>query len=415
MAPGSPPDTTPELVVVKVGSSSLRGHDGLLDRGMVTSLGDQLATLRESGSGVVLVSSGAVSAGMGLLGLATRPSDRERLQACAAVGQAALINAYQDVFAARGLSAAQVLLTQDDFVARGRYLNARRTLRRLLTLDTIPIINENDAIAFDELAYGDNDHLAALVASMLHADLLVLLSDVAGLHDAPPDTPGSRVIRTVADMAELDGLDIGGTGSAFGSGGMRTKVESARVVTASGGAVVIADATRPKVLRDVVAGREVGTYFAARRRQGDARRLWIGFALRVRGRLVVDAGAITALTNRGRSLLAVGVTSVEGDFGVGSCVSIVGVGGREVARGLVGLDADDLRRVLGHTTDQARQALGSDRVGVVVHRDQLFVFPEHRGPDPGGSGDRGPSGPGVASAGAANPRGRSPRGPASLG
>jgi len=367
----------PGLVVVKVGSSSLRGEDGLLDRAMVASLGHQLAAVRASGSAVVLVSSGAVSAGMGLLGLADRPTDRERLQACAAVGQAELINAWQQAFAEHGLSAAQVLLTQDDFVARGRYLNARQTLTRLLSLATIPVINENDAITFDELAYGDNDHLAALVASMLHADLLVLLSDVDGVYDAPPNEPGATVVPTVADVADLDLDRIGGTGSAFGSGGMRTKVESAQVVTASGGAVVIANASRPDVVGDAVAGRDVGTRFAARDRS-DARRLWIGFALRVRGRLVVDAGAVGALTGRGRSLLAVGVTTVEGDFPAGACVAIDGPDGTEVARGLTTLAADDLRRVVGHTTADARRALGSDRVREVVHRDHLFVLPHHR-------------------------------------
>ncbi len=368
----------PDLVVVKVGSSSLRGDDGLLDRAMVASLGHQLAAVRAAGTGVVLVSSGAVSAGMGLLGLATRPTDRERLQACAAVGQAELINAWQQAFADHGLSAAQVLLTQDDFVARGRYLNARQTLTRLLSLATIPVINENDAITFDELAYGDNDHLAALVASMLDADLLVLLSDVDGLYDAPPTAAGATVIPAVADVAALDLARIGGTGSAFGSGGMRTKVESAQVVTASGGAVVIANASRPDVIGDAVAGRDVGTRFAARERSVDARRLWIGFALRVRGRLAVDAGAVAALTARGRSLLAVGVTAVDDDFPAGACVAIDGPDGVEVARGLVTLAADDLRRIVGHTTADARRALGSDRIREVVHRDHLFVLPRHR-------------------------------------
>ncbi len=368
----------PGLVVVKVGSSSLRGPDGLLDRTTVARLGHQLARVRSGGSRVVLVSSGAVSAGMGLLGLHRRPDERELLQACAAVGQAELINAYQQVFDDHRLSAAQVLLTQDDFVGRGRYLNARRTLRRLLELDTIPVINENDTIAFDELAYGDNDHLAALVASMLHADLLVVLSDVDGLHDAPPSQPGARVIPRVDDPAALDDALVGGTGSHVGSGGMRTKVDSAQVVTASGGAVVIANAARPDVVVDAVAGKPVGTLFPARPRASDARRLWIGFALRVRGRVTVDAGAVEALTRRGTSLLPVGVVEVDGDFPAGSCVEIVGPDGDPVARGLVTVGAEELRTIAGRSTAQAREALGAARVREVVHRDQLFVLPAHR-------------------------------------
>ncbi len=369
----------PELVVVKVGSSSLRGDDGLLDRDAVARLGEQLATVRADGTAVVLVSSGAVSAGMGLLGLAARPTEREALQSCAAVGQAELINAWQKSFARHGLSAAQVLLTQDDFVGRGRYLGARRTLRHLLTLDTIPVINENDTIAFDELAYGDNDHLAALVASMLHADLLLLLSDVDGLHDAPPGTPGATVIPEVASLADLDRALIGGTGSHVGSGGMRTKVDSAQVVTASGGAVVIANAQRHDVVRDAVAGRSVGTRFPARERSGDARRLWIGFALRVRGRLVVDDGAVAALSRGGRSLLAVGVTDVHGDFVAGSCVAVDALDGSPVARGLSAFGSEDLRRIAGRSTADAERTLGITPVREVVHRDHLFVLPRARG------------------------------------
>ncbi|MBY5162244.1 glutamate 5-kinase [Salsipaludibacter albus] len=368
----------PGLVVVKVGSSSLRGPDGLLDRSVVARLGHQLARVRADGSRVVLVSSGAVSAGMGLLGLHHRPRERELLQACAAVGQAELINAYQHVFDDHGLSAAQVLLTQDDFVGRGRYLGARRTLRRLLELETIPVINENDTIAFDELAYGDNDHLAALVASMLHADLLVVLSDVDGVHDAPPGRPGARVIPRIDDPATLDDVLVGGTGSHVGSGGMRTKVDSAQVVTSSGGAVVIANAARPDVVVDAVAGRSVGTLFPARPRASDARRLWIGFALRIRGRVVVDAGAVEALTRRGTSLLPVGVVDVDGDFVAGSCVEITGPDGVAVARGLTTLAAEDLRLIAGRSTTEAREALGAGRIREVVHRDQLFVFPDHR-------------------------------------
>ncbi|HKJ56608.1 MAG TPA: glutamate 5-kinase [Nitriliruptoraceae bacterium] len=364
----------PDLAVVKIGSSSLRGHDGQLDTAMVASLAEQVAAVRAAGTRVVLVSSGAVAAGMGLLGRHDRPTNLQMLQTCAAVGQTALINAYQRVFARHDLAAAQILLTQDDFVGRGRYLNARRTLATLLDLDVIPIINENDAIAFDELAWGDNDHLAALVASMLDADLLVVLSDVDGLYDRPPSEPDAVVVDSVADLDDLANLEIGGVGSRVGSGGMRTKVDAAHVVTASGGHVVVARASRPNVVADVVAGRSVGTHFVAATSRRDARRLWIGFALRTRGTLHVDAGAAEALTRRRTSLLAVGITQVDGDFAAGSCVAIVGPDKAVIGRGLVSFDAPEVQRVKGRPS----AAVSPDGSGApdrpVVHRDHLFTF-----------------------------------------
>lgn len=371
----APRFSRPELAVVKIGSSSLRGRDGQLDEEMVASLAEQLARVREAGTKVVLVSSGAVAAGMGLLGRHERPTNLQMLQTCAAVGQSALINAYQGVFARHGLAAAQILLTQDDFVGRGRYLNARGTLTTLLELDVIPVINENDAIAFDELAWGDNDHLAALVASMLDAELLVVLSDVDGLYDRPPGVAGASVIDAVTDLDDLATVGFGGVGSGVGSGGMRTKVDAAHVVTASGGHVVVARASRPDVVAEAVAGMPVGTHFVAATRRRDARRLWIGFALRPRGTITVDQGAADALTRRRTSLLAVGITAVEGDFAAGSCVAIVGPDGGVLGRGLVAFDSTEVERVKG----RASQAVAPGSTGApdrpVVHRDHLFTFP----------------------------------------
>lgn len=360
----------PALAVVKVGSSSLRRDDGLLDRAIVKALAEQLATVRAQGTRVVLVSSGAVAAGMGLLGLDARPEDLQLLQTCAAVGQATLINAYHEVLASRGLAAAQLLLTQDDFVGRGRYLNARSTLRTLLGMEVVPIINENDAIAFDELVWGDNDHLAALVASMLHADLLVMLSDVDGLYDRDPTAADAQLVSRVARPADVDATATGGSGSTVGSGGMRTKVESARIVTASGGDVVVARASRPDVVLDAVAGRDVGTHFVAQPDRRDARRLWIGFALRPRGTLRVDEGAAQVLTQRGTSLLPVGVTAVEGDFERGSCVRILAPDDAVVGRGLVDYDSRELEDLKGRRSGQ--DASGTLRPA--VHRDHLYVL-----------------------------------------
>ncbi len=363
----------PDLAVVKVGSSSLRGADGLLDRDQVRALAEQIVAVRASGTRVVLVSSGAVAAGMGLLGLDRRPADLQSLQACAAVGQGELIHEYQRTLRPHGLSAAQILLTPDDFGHRPRYLNARHTLQRLLGLDAVPVINENDAVATDELAYGDNDHLAALVASMLDAQLLLLLSDVDGLYDGPPTRPGARRIDRVEHAGDVDLATVGGVGSHVGSGGMRTKVEAALIATASTAHAVVADARRPDVIRDVVAGEPVGTWFVAEARRLEARRLWIGYALRPAGRLHVDAGAADALVDRGRSLLAVGITEVEGRFQAGDAVEVVGPAGDVIARGLSAYAADDVGRIAGRSTLDAVEELGPGFAREVVHRDDLAV------------------------------------------
>ncbi|MEX1178299.1 MAG: glutamate 5-kinase [Nitriliruptor sp.] len=365
----------PELAVVKVGSSSLRGEDGRLDRDQVANIAAQVIAVRAAGTRVVLVSSGAVAAGMGLLGLERRPVDLPTLQACAAVGQSELIQTYQRVLERADLATGQVLLTQDVFVRRNRYLHARTSLQRLLELGAVPIINENDAVATDELSYGDNDHLAALVASMLEAQLLVLLSDVAGLHEGDPRRdPDAPVVTRVDDVDALDRSAIGGTGSYVGSGGMRTKVESARVAVRSACDAVVADARRPRVLEDVVAGEEVGTWFVAAERRLEARRLWIGFALTVRGRVHVDAGAAEALRRRGTSLLAVGVTHAAGSFTVGDAVEVVDPDGTVVARGLSNYDVGDVAQLAGRSTQAAAAELGPHFAREVIHRDDLVVL-----------------------------------------
>lgn len=364
----------PALVVVKIGSSSLRRDDGRLDRDQVQSLAHQVLAARADGSDVVIVSSGAVAAGMGLLGLDRRPVDLPTLQAAAAVGQGELIQAYQQVLEPSGHPAAQILLSQDDFVRRGRYLNARTTIRRLIELGAVPIINENDAIATDELTYGDNDHLAALVASMLDADLLVLLSDVDALHTADPRTDTTaQAITQVEDPAELDGASIGGVGSYVGSGGMRTKVQAAEIAMRSACHAVIAHARQEEILADVVRGQPIGTWFVAQPRRLDSRRLWIGFALNTHGRVHIDQGAAEALRTNHRSLLAVGVTRAEGDFGPGDAVEVVDPAGRVIARGLVNYDAADLTKIAGRTTADASEHHGPGYTREVIHRDDLVI------------------------------------------
>ncbi len=364
----------PALAVVKIGSSSLRGADGRLDRDQVANLAAQLARARAAGTQLVLVSSGAVAAGMGVLGLDRRPVDLPTLQAAAAAGQSELIQAYQRVLQEHGLSGAQVLLSQDDFVRRSRYLNARTALHRLLELGALPIVNENDAIATEELAYGDNDHLAALVASMLDADLLALLSDVDGLYDGDPRTPGSSRIDRVDDIESLDHAAIGGVGSYVGSGGMRTKVGSARVAVASATHAVVANARREEVIASVLDGEPVGTWFVAQPQRVEARRLWIGYALAVRGRIHVDAGAADALISRGVSLLSVGVARADGTFAAGDAVEVVDPDGRVIARGLANYDVADVARIAGRSTSQAASDFGAAYAREVIHRDHLVVL-----------------------------------------
>lgn len=363
----------PALAVVKVGSSSLGSPSGRLDTDQVHLLAEQLVRLRASGTRVVLVSSGAVAAGMGLLGMDRRPADLPTMQACAAVGQGELIHEYQRVLRTHGLAAAQILLTTDDFGARDRYLNARTTLQRLLDLGTIPVINENDAVATEELAYGDNDHLAALVASMLGAQLLLLLSDVDGLYDGDPAHGDARLVRRVDRPSDVALDRVGGVGSHVGSGGMRTKVEAALIATASTAHAVVANARHPDVIARAAAGEDLGTWFVAGSRRLEARRLWIGYALRPTGRVEVDDGAVRALVDRGRSLLSVGVTGVSGDFAAGDAVEVVDADGTPIARGLSAYAADEVARLAGRSTLEAVELLGPSYAREVIHRDDLAL------------------------------------------
>lgn len=363
----------PRRAVVKVGSSSLRGVDGRLDTAQVANLATQICAVRAKGTQVVLVSSGAVAAGLGLLGMTRRPSDVATLQAVAAVGQSEVIQTYQRAFALDNTTAGQVLLGQDDFTRRNRYVNAKQALNRLLELGAVPIINENDAIATDELTYGDNDHLAALVTTMLDADLLVLLSDVDGLFDGDPRKPGAALVGRVDDVTALDFTSIGGTGSYVGSGGMQTKVSSATVAVSSGRNAVIANARRTNVITDVFGGADVGTWFVAQQHKTEARRLWIAFALTPRGQIVVDDGAAVALRSRGSSLLSVGVKQIDGTFVTGDAVEVLDGDDNVVARGLVAYDANDLRKIVGLSSDEAAARYGPSFTREVVHRDDLVL------------------------------------------
>lgn len=362
----------PAALVVKIGSSSLTSTDGGLDREVVEGVCAQMATLVQSGTQVVLVSSGAVAAGLRPLGLATRPTDLGRLQAAASVGQGALIHAYTTALAAHGLACGQVLLTPDDVIDRRRYLNARTTFTELLRMGAVPVVNENDTVVTDELRFGDNDRLAALVTSMLGTGLLVLLSDVDGLHDGDPAS-GAPVLDRVKDLSTLDQRHRGGVGTTVGTGGMASKLEAARIATFSAAHCVIARGRRPNVLVDVADGKPVGTWFPPASKRPDSRRLWLAFAHQPAGRIHVDAGAVRALTGQGASLLAIGITGVDGAFGAGDAVDVVDPDGHPIARGITAFDADSVTRMRGLSTTGLTARFGPDGTAPVMHRDQLVV------------------------------------------
>ncbi|NHC22348.1 glutamate 5-kinase [Nocardioides sp. IC4_145] len=363
--------TDARRVVVKVGSSSLTTAAGGIDPERVSRLVDVLAATRARGAEVVLVSSGAIAAGLSPLGLRKRPRGLAAQQAAASVGQGLLVHRYTEELARHGVVAGQVLLTVDDVTRRSHYRNAHQTFAKLLELGVLPIVNENDTVATTEIRFGDNDRLAALVAHLVHADLLVLLSDVDGLYDAAPSSPGSRLLADVVSDADLAAVDIGGTGTAgVGTGGMRTKVDAARIATGAGIPVVLTSADRAG---SALAGEQVGTLFHATGRRRPTRLLWLAHATEPMGSLVLDAGAVRAVVERRASLLAAGITGVTGSFHAGDPVDVVGPDGTVVGRGLVNFDAEELPDLLGRSSHDLARELGAAYEREVVHRDDLVL------------------------------------------
>lgn len=360
-------------IVVKVGSSSLTTAAGGLDADRVDALVDVLAHHGDRADReIVLVSSGAIAAGLAPLGLTKRPRDLARQQAAASVGQGLLMARYTASFARYGRRAGQVLLTSDDTSRRAHYRNAYRTLDQLLSMGAVPVVNENDTVATDEIRFGDNDRLAALVAHLVRADLLVLLSDVDGLYDGNPATPGTSRIAEVRGEADMRGIDIGSAGAAgVGTGGMVTKVEAARIAAGAGIPVVLTSAARAA---DALAGRGTGTHFHPTGRRAAGRLLWLAHASTPLGALTLDDGAVRAVVERRTSLLPAGIAGVEGDFTAGDPVELRDTRGRAVARGLVNFDARELPRLLGRTTHELARELGPAYEREVVHRDDLVLL-----------------------------------------
>lgn len=362
---------TASRLVVKVGSSSLTAADGGLDPVRIEALVDALANVRRSGREVVLVSSGAIAAGLAPLALKTRPRDLATQQAAASVGQGLLIAHYTRLFGAHELTVGQVLLTVDDVTRRGNYRNAYRTFGRLLELGMVPVVNENDTVATQEIRFGDNDRLAALVAHLVHADALVLLSDVDSLYTSNPHRPGAQRIDEVDDPEDLAGIDVSSRGTAVGTGGMVTKIEAARIATSAGIEVLLTSADHAAA---ALAGEPVGTWFHATGKRRSTALLWLEHASNARGELLLDAGAVRAVVSRHASLLPAGITAVTGTFSAGEPVNLVGPDGTVIGRGLSNYDSAELPDLLGRTTRELSAALGASYDRTVVHRDALALL-----------------------------------------
>jgi glutamate 5-kinase len=362
-------------VVVKIGTNVLANVDGTLNFDRLQALADQVQRIRKSGRKVALVSSGAIGAGVGQLGLGRRPSDLRHLQACAAIGQSLLMRAYQECLNKHGTHTAQILLTAGDFDNRTRYLNARNTVLTLFEWGCLPIINENDTVSVAEIRFGDNDHLAAMVTNLLQAPLLILLTVVDGLYPADPGSGSSATVLSTVPQIDSSIMDLAGSSrSALGTGGMRSKLRAARLATAAGESVIIANGTRPHILDEVFASEPVGTLFLPHGSTMPAWKRWLGYTAQPRGRLIVDAGARNAVQNKGRSLLAIGILQVGGSFGKGDVVTLCDGDGTEFARGLTNYSAADAARICGFRTDQIAELLGTLPYEEVVHRDNLVVI-----------------------------------------
>lgn len=360
-------------IVVKVGSSSLTTAAGGLDADRVDALVDVLAKVRSGGEKeIVLVSSGAIAAGLAPLGLRRRPKDLARQQAAASVGQGLLVARYTASFARYGVRVGQVLLTSDDMSRRAHHRNASRTLDKLLAMGAFPIVNENDTVATDEIRFGDNDRLAALVAHLVHADLLVLLSDIDGVYDGDPGKPGTSRIAEVRGPADLEGIEIGSAGKAgVGTGGMVTKVEAARIAAAAGIPVVLTSSVHAA---EALGGGDTGTFFHPTGKHSGGRLLWLQHASAPQGSLTLDDGAVRAVVERRKSLLPAGIAAVEGEFSAGDPVELRDGTGRAVARGLVNFDAKEIPQLIGRSTRELARELGPAYEREVVHRDDLVLL-----------------------------------------
>ncbi|SNB47854.1 glutamate 5-kinase [Geobacter sp. DSM 9736] len=362
-------------VIIKVGSRVLTRDDGCLDATVIARIADELSQLRAEGREVVLVSSGAVAAGRHALAGGDRPRTIPQKQAAAAIGQPRLMHAYEEAFSRFGASVGQVLLTREDLANRQRFLNARATLDTLLAEGVVPIINENDTVAVEEIKFGDNDNLSALVTTLAEGDLLIIMTDIDGFYDANPRTnPEAKLIPLVRSITREMELAAGGSGSAVGTGGMVTKLAAAKKVCRSGVPVIMLNGRKPGSLSRALADEETGTLFLPAGKSLNRRKHWIAFTLRPAGRILVDDGARKVLAAQGRSLLPSGIMRVEGKFDRGACVRVCGPDGTEFARGIADYSHEEIARVLGHRSSEIETILGYRYSDEIIHRDNLVVL-----------------------------------------
>lgn len=356
-------------IVVKVGTKVITSEDRALDKERIKDIAYQISDIQDKGIGVLLVTSGAIGAGMWLLGLKKRPSDLHELQAAASIGQNYLMHLYSEYFKLRGYLAGQILLTQEDFNDRKRYLNIKHTIDTLLGHNAIPIINENDTVATDEIKCGDNDRLSSLVADLCQANKLIILTDVEGLIDKD-----GRLITLVQDINQKILALAGSSHCDLGTGGMATKIESAKTVTQAGIECVIANGKKKDVLLDIMRGEEVGTTFKSAKSGLLAKKRWIAFSSKSKGTISVDEGADRALKKKNKSLLASGIVGVKGDFASGEVVSIEGPKNREIARGITNYSSDEISKIKGLKSNKFKSTLGYERGDEVVHKDNLVII-----------------------------------------
>jgi len=362
-------------IVVKIGSRVLTHEDDGLDAGFMQGLAGQVAALRKEGREIIIVTSGAIAAGRRDLGLLERPRTIPQKQAAAAIGQTRLMRAYEDAFAPHGLRTAQILITHTDLADRTRFLNARATMETLLECGAVPVINENDTVVVDEIKFGDNDNLSSLVTNLVDAQLLIILTDIDGFYDADPRTnPDARLVPVVKTITREIERAAGGSGSSVGTGGMATKLAAAKKAGKSGVATLIVNGKIPGILNRAMAGEEVGTLFLAAKESLPSRKHWIAYTLRPKGRILVDEGARTVLSQHGRSLLPSGIIRVEGDFDRGDCVRVCGADGSEFARGLAAYSYREAEQLLGHNSSDIEAILGYKYGDEIIHRDNLVVL-----------------------------------------
>ena len=362
-------------VVVKIGTSTLTYNNGKLNLFRIEKLVRELADLANQGKEIILVTSGAVGAGLDRLGSTERPKTIPEKQAVAAIGQGILMHMYEKLFAEYGQIVAQVLLTRENSVKHKLYINSRNTLLTLLKMSVIPVINENDAIAIDELKIGDNDTLSATVATIVDADLLIILSDIEGVFTAnPQNDPTAQLIEEITDITpEIEEL-AGGAGSKLGTGGMYTKIQAAKIAVNAGVTMVIASGALEGVVRNILSGENIGTIFPAKEQHLQVRKSWLAFGAMIKGELVVDEGCEKALITEGSSLLSVGIVEVKGTFDQGNSVRILSKQGREIARGLANYNSEEIKKICGKNTNNISKILGSKLYDEVIHRDNMVIM-----------------------------------------